>query len=271
MFSSPASADLRRSGLPRRLQPFEAIPAFMVPPVFGDEPQLQHLREHLRGRMTFEVLALPDAHASGRLLTDMAATGRTLVEAIERRQPNGPIALMGLSFGASMALEVASQIERAGREIGFLGILDGPFEPPEVARPAAASLAAPRKLIKSVVVDAAETMDAVRRLMLNAVTPADAEAARAEPMRRAMLWHLRNKALKRWRPNGCRAPGLHVWTGTYGRANRERWAELCPNLDAVHVEAVHEHLLKDAALDAVVAALIPVIEAVARPREGVDA
>ena len=239
--------------------------------MFGDEPQLQDLRQRLRGLMKFDVLSLPDAHASGRLLTDMAATGRTLVEVIQQRQPTGPVALLGLSFGASMALEVATQLERVGRQIGFLGVLDGPLEPPEAARSAPTSLAMPRKLLKTVVVDATESMDAVRRLMLNAVTPKGEDAARAEPMRRAMLWHLRNKALRTWRPEQCRAPGLHVWTGAYGHRNRERWADLCPNLDAVHVEAVHEHLLKDAALEAVTAALTATIGAVAASREAAGA
>ena len=261
------ASDLSSSGpAPRRMEP-DLIQAFMVPPVFGDEPQLQDLRWRLRDLMHFEVLSLPDAHASGRLLTDMVATGRTLVDVILARQPTGPIALMGLSFGASMALEVAAQLERAGREIGFLCILDGPFAPPETARSTPAPLARSRKLVKSVVVDAAESMDAVRRLVLNAVTPGDSEAARAEPMRKAMLWHLRNKALKHWQPQGCRAPGLHVSTDSYGLANRTRWAELCPNLDVAYVDAVHEHLLKDQALDEVVAALIGVIARLPASRE----
>ena len=263
--------DLSRSGSVSRRAGPEIIKAFMVPPVFGDEPQLQDLRHRLGGLMDFDVLSLPDAHASGRLLTDMAATGRTLVEVIRQRQPGGPVALLGLSFGASMALEVATQLERAGREIAFLGILDGPLEPPEAARSTPMPLAMPRKLLKTVVVDATESMDAVRRLMLNAVTPKGEDAARAEPMRRAMLWHLRNKALKTWRPERCRARGLHVWTGAYGRRNRDRWAELCPNLDTVQVEAVHEHLLKGAALDAVTAALTAAIGAAAMSGEAAGA
>lgn len=230
-----------------------AMDAFLIPSVFGDEPQLADLRGRLRGLVRFDVLALPDAGARGTLLTDMAATGRMLVAEILRRRPAGPVSLVGYSFGASMALEVAAQLADAGRRVAFLAVLDGPFEPPTVApRPSDDSvLAAPRRLLKSVAVDAVGSMDAVRRLVIR-TEPADDGI---QPMRRAMLWHLRNKALKTWTPRGCGAPGLHVWSGDYGPGNRSRWGALCPNLRTVEVSAPHEHLLKGDALDAVVDAL----------------
>ncbi|WP_237477176.1 thioesterase domain-containing protein [Lichenibacterium dinghuense] len=236
--------------------------AFLIPSVFGDEPQLRDLRARLRGVLRFDMLALPDAGARGALLTDMAATGRMIAHEIERRRPTGPVALVGYSFGASMALEVAAQLAEAGRRVSFLAVLDGPFEPPTVAPrpgPSASVLAAPRRLLKTVAVDAVGSMNTVRRLVAKAATPDAEPGDRAEAMRRAMLWHLRNKALKGWSPRGCPALGLRVTTGDYGTANAARWAELCPNLHVVAVEAVHEHLLKDDALDAVSYALIAAV------------
>lgn len=232
------------------------MPAFLIPSVFGDEPQLQDLRRRLHGWVDFDVLALPDAGARGALLTDMAATGRFLVDEISRRRPVGSIALIGYSFGASMALEVAAQLTEAGRRVTFLGALDGPFQPPGFAGHSADDFcAAPRRLVKSIVVDAAVSMDTVRRLAIGAAPTGSFVGGRAEPMRRALLWHLRNKALKAWVPRGCNAPGIHVSTGTYGPTNLARWAALCPNLRFLEVHASHEHLLKGTALDAVVTAL----------------
>ena len=249
---------------PHPIQPLAApggrdtdMDAFLIPSVFGDERQLGDLRDRLRGVVRFDVLALPGAGARGTLLTDMAATGRTIVDEILRRRPAGPVSLVGYSFGASMALEVAAQLVEAGRGVAFLAVLDGPFEPPAVApRPGADPLfAAPRRLLKTAVVDAAESMDTVRRLLIKAVPGEPAAGDGAEPMRRAMLWHLRNKALKTWAPRGCDAPGLLVSTGDYGLGNRARWAALCPNLRSVEVSVPHERLLKGEALDAVVRAL----------------
>ena len=186
-----------------------------------------------------------------------SATGRVLVDEIARRQPAGAVSLVGYSFGASMALEVAAQLAEAGRTVGFLAALDGPFDPPTARSKGGGGslLAAPRRLLKSVAVDAAESMNVVRRLVAGPDAPEPGATDRAEPMRRAMLWHLRNKALKTWVPRGCDAPGLHVSTGDYEPGNRLRWAALCPNLRTLHVSAPHEDLLKGEALSVVVDAL----------------
>ena len=246
---APAAAILSN----REKEAEKALDAFLIPSVFGDEPQIQNLRNRLQDVVCLDALALPDAGARGTLLTDMAATGRTIVDEILRRRPAGTVSLVGYSFGASMALEVAAQLTDAGRRVAFLAVLDGPFEPPAVAPRSTdgSFLAAPRHLLKSVTVDVVESMDTVRRLVAKVAPPETSKGDRAEPMRRAMLWHLRNKALKGWMPRGCDAPGLHILTGDYGLANRARWAALCPNLRQIDVPAAHEDLLKGAALDAV--------------------
>ena len=59
------------------------LKAFLIPSVFGDEPQLQDLRRRLQDTISFDLLAMPDVGARGSLLTDMAATGPRL----SRRDP----------------------------------------------------------------------------------------------------------------------------------------------------------------------------------------
>lgn len=229
------------------------LKAFLIPSVFGDEPQLQDLRRRLQDTISFDLLAMPDVGARGSLLTDMAATGQDLVGEILRRSPAGPLALVGYSFGASMALEVAAQLSDVGREVVFLAVLDGPFEPPKVGQRQSAGVppAGSRKLLKFIVVNAIRSMGFIRLLVARATPSKPAADDRMQAVRRAMLWHLRNKALTNWKPRGCSAPGLHISTGDYGPANRARWAELCPNLHHVEVSAVHEDLLKRGALKAV--------------------
>jgi thioesterase domain-containing protein len=49
----------------------------------------------------------------------------TYVQAIRDRQPHGPYALAGYSFGAPVAFEVAKALEARGERVGFLGCVDG--------------------------------------------------------------------------------------------------------------------------------------------------
>ena len=257
--STPTPADAPCAG---------GMQAFFIPSVFGDEPHLVDLRDRLRGCLALDLVALPDAGARGAILTDMQATGRGVADEILRRQPTGPLALIGYSFGASVALEVAAQLTRAGRTIAFLGILDGPFSPPDVSGTSGGTPhpAASRQFVKAVVVEATESMNILRRIALTAAPTAKSGFDVAQPMRRAILWHLRNKALVGWTPPNCDAKGLHVSTGAYGADNARRWRDLCPNLACVDVPSAHEHLLHGASLDAVVAALTRATERVRATR-----
>ena len=45
---------------------------------------------------------------------------------IRSRQPDGPLALVGFSFGGLLAYEVARQAVDAGQQVDWLGVLDTP-------------------------------------------------------------------------------------------------------------------------------------------------
>jgi thioesterase domain-containing protein len=49
----------------------------------------------------------------------------TYVQSIRKRQPHGPYALTGYSFGAPVAFEIAKALEAQGERVAFLGCLDG--------------------------------------------------------------------------------------------------------------------------------------------------
>jgi thioesterase domain-containing protein len=49
----------------------------------------------------------------------------TYVQAIRKRQPHGPYALAGYSFGAPVAFEVAKALETSGERVAFVGCIDG--------------------------------------------------------------------------------------------------------------------------------------------------
>ncbi len=231
--------------------------AYILPGVFGDQDELAELRQRLRGRLDFELVALPGDGAPGPVLANMVETASAVADEIERRSPAGAIALAGYSFGASAALATAGQLISRGRKISWLGILDGPFKVGELSgryaelrRATGIKAAAGRAAV-----DVAGAADGTRRLVLSA-SPALLGAERSQLVRRALLTHLRNKALEKWLPPSCDADGVHISTGSYGQLNRARWAELCPNLWQVDVATGHEDLLKGKAFENVVSALV---------------
>ena len=245
MQNEPGQGQMAHSA--RRNKTSANIPeAFLIPGVFGDEPQLVGLRQRLHGSLNLELVEIPNGLAQGRVLTDMVATGNVLADEIVRRCPDGDISLVGFSFGASAALEVAAQLIHRKHRIAFLGILDGPFGTDELpGRHAELQQAVTAKgLVRKVVVNMAGAVDETRRAVLTLSSPAVIGADRSNLVRRAVLTHLRNKALRGWTPPRCEAQGLHVFTGNYGLSNRARWAELCPNLTQVHVDTYHDHFLE---------------------------
>ena len=219
-----------------------------IPGIFGDEPALAPLREHLARWRPVETIEVPGLGARGAVLTDMDLSARAVSDAVMRVHPKGPVLLIGYSFGASTALQVANHLDDAGRLPLFLGILDGPFQSAELPVRTA------RSAIRVAVVETARRSEHARRLILAPTAPAF-HGANASPVRRAILTHLRNKALDSWVPRVCRAPGVYVSSGTYGIGNRDRWAELCPKLTTVPIAGRHEDLLVGEALRRVLNAL----------------
>src|SRR5205823_2237094 len=49
-----------------------------------------------------------------------------IANALDGYQPNGPIFLLGYSFGGPLAVEVANQLERRGRVVPIVYVIDTP-------------------------------------------------------------------------------------------------------------------------------------------------
>lgn len=231
--------------------------AFLLPGVYGDEPQIACFRRRMSARLSLDLVDLPHLGASGPVLSSMALTAERVGDEILRRQPTGALRILGYSFGASLALAVAARLEGQGRPIAFLGILDGPFM--EDARPGGhAAMPRPtsaRAMIRTSVIDRVGSHAVGRDAMLAAASPALVGAQRNDMLQRAIIKNLRAKAIMNWDPPACAAPGLHVHTGVYDPANAPRWKRLCPNLHQVLVEGDHENLLTGASLDRIGALL----------------
>ncbi|MEY9968103.1 nonribosomal peptide synthetase DhbF [Streptacidiphilus sp. MAP12-16] len=79
--------------------------------------------------------ALADPQAAP---ADIQAMAKDYLEEIRQVRPNGPYHLLGWSYGAGVAHEMATQLEAAGEEVGLLTMLDGYPPLPEQRRPWAA-------------------------------------------------------------------------------------------------------------------------------------
>ena len=230
--------------------------AFLLPAILGDEPQLVALRQRLEGRVAFDLLGLPDVDAPAALLSSMDKTARIVVDEIVRRQPTGPIALIGFSFGASLALEVAAQLIRKQRTVAFLGVLDGAFRTDELKRSKTEllRLSLTAAGIGSLISRFLERLNNRRRLFI-AARSGSTRVLQSPAIRDALLVDFRCKALNSWQPPACSARGVAIFSGGLGEENRIRWASLCPNLAVLNVEAEHGSFLKGPSLEMIVQAL----------------
>lgn len=230
-------------------------PMFLLPGLFGDEPKLIHLRERLVGRIEFVTLAIPDIESPESLLSSLSAIGRVVAAEIVRRQPTGPISLAGYSFGASVALEVATQLTRAARTVGYLCILDGAFKVDELRRSfrIIVSLAMTPKGVLSIVKRIVEKIN--HRRYLRRARRSPRALVTSQPLRLAYVSYFRGLALDGWEPEGCLARGILILTRSLGPVNRPKWLELCPNLTFLPLRSRHDDLLEGESLDLVVSAL----------------
>ncbi|MEV6150024.1 non-ribosomal peptide synthase/polyketide synthase [Nonomuraea sp. NPDC052129] len=99
-------------------------PLFCLPPASGLSWQFAGLKRYLPEDVPLYGLQSP---LLGRT-TDLPATMPELVEEyaglIDRTAPEGPVSLLGWSFGGAVAHQVAVRLAAGGREVMFLGMLD---------------------------------------------------------------------------------------------------------------------------------------------------
>jgi thioesterase domain-containing protein/acyl carrier protein len=98
-------------------------PLFCVHPASGLSWQFSGLKRYVPEDIPIYGLQSP-LFAGGRLPDTIAELAHNYADSVERVAPTGPVRLLGWSFGGSMALLIATELQRRGREIGFVGMLD---------------------------------------------------------------------------------------------------------------------------------------------------
>jgi len=264
MTAQSTAADLlRRLGeSPTTTRAYVRPLLFLVPGLLGDEPRLAQFRRALDQQLAFETLTLPDIETPVRVLRSIPATAAMLAEAVTRLQPEGDIRLVGFSFGAMVAQELACQLEARGRRVVFVAALDGLLsgDSPTVVVPSGSPSppdAAARRNWRDCVDRAAffllmRTMlwEPARRVLIAAGPRHDWTWSASR--RRWLIGRARGLAIRRWRPRVSSAQTLLVTSEDFHRYSSEQtWASMCPHLQVVHTPVGH-HSLFDAASMAVI-------------------
>ncbi|MER8000614.1 beta-ketoacyl synthase N-terminal-like domain-containing protein [Streptomyces sp. NPDC095613] len=187
---------------------------FMVPPAGGTVVAYIDLSRHMRDERTLWALTHPSGQPGRhRSVRDLARLYTSLVREV---QPQGPYLLAGYSFGGSVALEMAAELERDGEEVERTVLLDS--HPPEAyiggSADDAAFLAAFPALVGKILPGSAPGTGEAAAEAVETVPPRSVEevierladgtwsaAMKAELAGFFHTWQDNHEALKRWFPD----------------------------------------------------------------------
>lgn len=99
-------------------------PLFMIHPAGGMVGGYDALAARLPEAVPVIALQSRALLGAGPEFSDFSTMASAYAAAVMRHQKSGPVHLFGFSFGALLAHAVASRIEAAGREVGWLGLAD---------------------------------------------------------------------------------------------------------------------------------------------------
>jgi nonribosomal peptide synthetase DhbF len=110
---------------------------FLLPGLCGDEPGLVRFRILCDPSVRFVMLDYPGWKFMTEETSGIDTLVRHVIGQIQSEAPEGPVWLMGYSFGAYCSYAVASELSRSGREVAFVGLLDpsAPTQPPDEVAP----------------------------------------------------------------------------------------------------------------------------------------
>ncbi|MET0897107.1 MAG: thioesterase domain-containing protein, partial [Mycobacterium sp.] len=100
-----------------------AAPLFCVHPASGLSWQFTGLKPHLPEQIPIYGLQSP-IFTGGALPATIAELAADYADTVQRTAPSGPIRLLGWSFGGALAILIAQELRRRGREVTWVGMLD---------------------------------------------------------------------------------------------------------------------------------------------------
>ncbi|MFJ3229982.1 AMP-binding protein [Streptomyces sp. NPDC086787] len=104
----------------------DKTPLFCVHPGVGEVLVFVNLAKYFVHERPFYALRARGFGPGEKPFESFAEMARTYTDAIRARQPHGPYAIAGYSFGAAVAFEVAKLLEAEGERVDFLGSFNLP-------------------------------------------------------------------------------------------------------------------------------------------------
>lgn len=101
-------------------------PLFCVHPGVGEVLVFVNLAQYFVNDRPFFALRARGFNASEEYFSSVDEMVYTYASAIRRRQPHGPYAIAGYSYGAPVAFEIAKLFESKGEQVAFVGSIDMP-------------------------------------------------------------------------------------------------------------------------------------------------
>jgi len=136
LFEAPTPEALARSISMGIDAPVAGVPSdatrpliYLLPGVCGDEPRLERFRLECDSFARIRTLEYPDWRLTTRREGDVDVLVAHVVRQIQEETPDGPIWIMGYSFGVFCLHVVAMELSRLGRQVEFVGLLDASAVP----------------------------------------------------------------------------------------------------------------------------------------------
>ncbi|WP_030590841.1 non-ribosomal peptide synthetase [Streptomyces anulatus] len=104
----------------------DKTPLFCVHPGVGEVLVFVNLAQYFVGDRPFYALRARGFNEGEKPFTSFEEMVDTYVAAIRERQPHGPYAVAGYSFGGAVAFEMAKVLEAAGERVDFVGSFNLP-------------------------------------------------------------------------------------------------------------------------------------------------
>ena len=100
-------------------------PLFLIHPIGGSIFWYKYLARYFDHRRSLYAIQDPGIEAHEFLFETLEEMAAFYVEIIQTIQNSGPYLLGGASFGATIAIEIAKQLQGRGEIVEFIGLLDG--------------------------------------------------------------------------------------------------------------------------------------------------